>query len=149
MLAVLMLSSLSDASAQIYRRENRRGIRDVEEGAYPKAHKHFQTAIEADTLNVPALYNRAYSLHRDRLDSTLNMKKDSLAIKSLDLIAEQVAGTEHEFDTYFTKGVIAIDMQDWQGAVDAFKKCMIISPDDIPAKENYIYAKEHLSRIQD
>ena len=48
-------------------------------------------------------------LHSDRRDSSKNAKLDTLALKSLDEIAEAVAGTEYEYDYHFTRGVIDIE----------------------------------------
>lgn len=141
----LVLADFADASAQVYRRENRRGNRALAEGDYDGAMRHYEKALGRDTSKVaPLKYNMAYTTHSDRRDSTQNMVKDTLALKYMDEIAEKVAGTELEYDYHFTTGVIAIDMKDWQRAVDEFKKCMILRPDDLMAKENYIYAKEHL-----
>lgn len=141
----LVLADFADASAQVYRRENRRGNRTLAEGDYDGAMRHYEKALGRDTSKVaPLKYNMAYTTHSDRRDSTQNMVKDTLALKYMDEIAEKVVGTELEYDYHFTTGVIAIDMKDWQRAVDEFKKCMILRPDDLMAKENYIYAKEHL-----
>ena len=147
MTSVLVLLSFADASAQMYRRENRKGNRAVAEGDYDKAMSHYEKALAKDTVNAnPLLYNAAYSLHSDRRDSLQNMAKDTLAMQYLDRMAESVVGTEYEYDYHFTKGAIAIDMKDWQKAVDEFKKCLIMDPNDMKARENYIYAKEHLSK---
>ena len=147
MTSVLVLLSCADASAQLYRRENRKGNRAVAGGDYDKAMIHYEKGLGKDTLGVvPLLYNAAYALHSDRRDSLQNMVKDTLAMQYLDRIAESVVGTDHEYDYHFTKGVIAIDMKDWQKAVDEFKKCLIMDPDDMNARENYIYAKEHMSK---
>ena len=145
--SLLVLLSFSDASAQLYRRENRRGNRDAAKGDFDKAMVHYETALAKDTINkLPLLYNAAYTLHSDRRDSTQNMVKDTLAMQYLDRMADVVEGTEYEYDYHFTKGVVAIDMADWQKAVDEFKKCLIMDPNDMEARENYIYAKEHLSK---
>ena len=147
MTSVMVLLSFADASAQLYRRENRRGNRAVADGDYDKAMMHYEKSLAKDTVNaIPLLYNAAYALHSDRRDSLQNMAKDSLAMQYLDRMAESVVGTEHEYDYPFTKGAIAMDMKDWQKAVDEFKKCLIMDPNDMKARENYIYAKEHLSK---
>ena len=147
MTSVMVLLSFADASAQLYRRENRRGNRAVADGDYDKAMMHYEKSLAKDTVNaIPLLYNAAYALHSDRRDSLQNMAKDSLAMQYLDRMAESVVGTEHEYDYHFTKGAIAMDMKDWQKAVDEFKKCLIMDPNDMKARENYIYAKEHRSK---
>lgn len=145
----LMLNVFADASAQMYRRENRRGIRDFEKGDYDGAVSHFEQSLSKDSVNVvPLLYNMAYVLHSDRRDSTQNAVKDSLALDYLSRLEKVVKGTEHEYDYHFTKGSIAIDMEDWQSAVDEFKQCIIMDPEDMMARENYVYAKEHLKNDQ-
>lgn len=144
---VLVLLSVADASAQSYRRDNRKGNRAFASGDFDKAMKHYEGSLAKDTVNtLPLLYNAAYTLHSDRRDSLQNMAKDSIAVNYLDRLAEAVVGTEYEHDYHFTKGVLAIDMKDWQKAMDEFKTCMIMDPDDMEARENYIYAKEHLSK---
>ena len=147
MVLVLAMASFAEASAQEYRRENRRGNRAFAKGDFDKAVGHYEKALAKDTVNtLPLIYNMAYVLHSDRRDSTKNALKDSLAIRHLDKIAEKVKGTEYEYDYHFTKGVIAIDMKDWQKAVDEFKQCLLMDPEDMEARENYIYAKEHLQK---
>lgn len=147
MVLVLAMASLAEASAQEYRRENRRGNRAFAKGDFDKAVGHYEKSLAKDTVNtLPLIYNMAYVLHSDRRDSTKNALKDSLAIRHLDKIAEKVKGTEYEYDYHFTKGVIAIDMKDWQKAVDEFKQCLLMDPEDMDARENYIYAKEHLQK---
>lgn len=145
----LVLLDITGASAQEYRRANRKGSRAFLAGDFDKAIMHYDKALSRDTVNTAHLrYNKAYVYHSDRRDSTQNMVKDSLALEQLDKIAEAVVGTEYEYDYHFNRGVIAIDMKDWQSAVDEFKKCLIMDPDDMKARENYIYAKEHLKNQQ-
>ena len=149
MTLALMLTAMTDASAQAHRRENRRGNRALKVEDYDDAIKHYNLGVMKDPSGEVVLkYNIAYALHNDRRNPEMNMAKDSLALRYLDEIAESVVGTEYEYGYHFNKGVIAIDMEDWQSAVDEFKKCMIMNPDDMLAKENYIYAKEHLKNQQ-
>ena len=135
------------ASAQVYRSEVRKGNKAfMKKGSYDGAINHYKRALKADSLNIPALYNMAYVLHSDRRDSTKFAEKDSLALNALDKLSETIKGTEHEFDYHFNKGVIYIDMKKWPEAVEAFKQCIILSPGDMKALENYVYAKEHLPK---
>ena len=134
-------------SAQEYRSETRKGNKAfMDKGKYTDAITHYKAALKADSLYVPAIYNMAYVLHNDRRDPEKNAEKDSLALQYLDKLSEKIKGSEHEFDYYFNRGVICIDMKDWQGAVDAFKQCLIHTPGDMKALENYVYAKEHLPK---
>lgn len=146
---VLVMSWQGPVSAQTYKSETRKGNKAfMEKGNYDSAIKHYRHALAADTAYVPAMHNMAYVLHSDRRDSTKNAAKDTLALQYLDNLAKIAAGTEYEFSSYFNRGVICIDMRDWQGAVDAFKKCLILNPGDMKSLENYVFAKKHLEKNQ-
>lgn len=146
---VLVMSWQGPVSAQTYKSETRKGNKAfMEKGNYDSAIKHYRHALAADTAYVPAMHNMAYVLHSDRRDSTKNAVKDTLALQYLDNLAKIAAGTEYEFSSYFNRGVICIDMRDWQGAVDAFKKCLILNPGDMKSLENYVFAKKHLEKNQ-
>ena len=138
------LTGLADSSAQVYRRETRRGNRDLSEGAYEKAREHYRKVYSGDSLI--AAYNLATALHLDRTDSAKVARNDTLALESLDEVKHLVKDSRYEADYYFNHGVVAASMQDWQTAVEDFKRVMLLRPDDMAAKENYVYAKEHLQK---
>ncbi len=143
----LVFVAFTDAVAQEYRRENRRGNRAYAEGDTEGALNHYKQALKADpSKKVPLVYNMSYVLHKNRSKTDKPSADDTLTLKYMNSIAGEVAGTEYEFDYHFNRGVMAIDMKDWQVAVDEFKKCMILRPNDLKSKENYIYAKEHLKK---
>lgn len=133
--------------AQVYRRENRRGNRELANGNFAEAIKHYEKGLTNNKIDtLPLIYNMAIALHGDRSDSTKIARNDTLALQYLDRIADAVKGTEHEFGYHFNRGVIALDMENWQGAMDEFKKCIVLDPNDMKARENYVYAKEHLQQ---
>ena len=133
--------------AQVYRRENRRGNRELANGNFAEAIKHYEKGLTNNKIDtLPLIYNMAIALHGDRSDSTMIARNDTLALQYLDRIADAVKGTEHEFGYHFNRGVIALDMENWQGAMDEFKKCIVLDPNDMKARENYVYAKEHLQQ---
>lgn len=138
------LAGLADSSAQAYRRETRRGNRDLSEGAYEKAREHYRKAYSGDSLI--AAYNLATALHLDRTDSAKVARNDTLALESLDEVKNLVKDSRYEADYYFNHGVVAASIEDWQTAVEDFKRVMLLRPDDMAAKENYVYAKEHLQK---
>ena len=146
---VFVVSNASNMDAQVYRRENRRGNRSLAEQNYGDAIKHYEKGLANNNVDTLALiYNMAIALHSDRTDSTKFAQNDTLALQYLDRIANAVKGTEHEYGYHFNRGVIAIDMEDWQNAVTEFKQCILLDPDDMKARENYVYAKEHLQKNQ-
>ena len=143
----LMTAGICNVDAQVYRRENRRGNRELANGNFAEAIKHYEKGLTNNKIDtLPLIYNMAIALHGDRSDSTKIAHNDTLALQYLDRIADAVKGTEHEFGYHFNRGVIALDMENWQGAMDEFKKCIVLDPNDMKARENYVYAKEHLQQ---
>ena len=93
---------------------------------------------------MAAQYNLASSLYRqDDYEG---------AQKALSSIAETVSGIETagtKADFYFNQGDVALAQKDYASAVKSFRQSLLLRPDDMDAKENYIYAKEMLRQSQD
>ncbi len=131
----LMLSALT-AAAQVDRSEVRSGNRRFKKGDFRAAAVEYMRALDKDSTSFAGNYNLA-SVHY-RLGSY-----DSAA-ESLGKLKEVAGESRYGADYYYNLGDVAIAKKDWQGAVDAFKQCLILDPGSIEAKENYIYAKKHL-----
>ena len=58
-----------------------------------------------------------------------------------DKIKETAPATKYGADYYYNLGDVALQKKDYKSAVDAFCKSLLLRPDDMDAKENYIYAK--------
>ena len=139
---VLLLSAVSalEMSAQVDRREVRKGNRDFKKENYREADIEYRKALVKDSLSVAANYNLANTLFRlDDMDQ---------AAKVMDQIKEVAPATESAADYYYNVGDIAIASRNWQAAVDAFKQALLRNPGDLDAKENYIYAKKMLENQQ-
>lgn len=139
---VLLLSAVSalEMSAQVDRREVRKGNRDFKKENYREADIEYRKALVKDSLSVAANYNLANTLFRlDDMDQ---------AAKVMDQIKEVAPVTEYAADYYYNVGDIAIASRNWQAAVDAFKQALLRNPGDLDAKENYIYAKKMLENQQ-
>ena len=54
----------------------------------------------------------------------------------------------HGSDLYFNLGDVAIAQKDWKSAVEAFMQSLLLNPDDLQAKENFIYARKMLENQQ-
>ena len=129
-----------DASAQVDKRDVRRGNRDYRKENYKEAEIEYRKAIVKDSLSVAANYNLAADLYRQN--------NPQEAQKVLDRIKEVAPATENAADYYYNVGDIAIANQDWQTAVTAFEESLLRNPGDLNAKENYIYAKKKLEDQQ-
>ena len=129
-----------EASAQVDKRDVRRGNCDYRKENYKEAEIEYRKAIVKDSLSVAANYNLAADLYRQG-----NAQE---AQKVLDRIKDVAPATENAADYYYNLGDVAIANQDWQGAVNAFEQSLLRNPGDLDAKENYIYAKKKLEQQQ-
>ena len=126
--------SCSAAFAQ--KADLRRGNREFKKGEYAKADISYRKALILDTASVAAHYNLANNLYRQ--------ENYDEAAKQLD--ACQLTASEEVFasDYYYNRGDVAIAQQDWQTAVNMFKEALRRNPEDLDAKENYLYARNKL-----
>ena len=144
MILILALVSAVTVSAQTDRKEVRAGNRGCRKGEFRKSEIDYRRAVLKDSLSVAAQYNLASSLYRqDDYEG---------AQKALSSIAETVSGIEAagtKADFYFNQGDVALAQKDYASAVKSFRQSLLLRPDDMDAKENYIYAKEMLRQSQD
>ena len=144
MILILALASAVTVSAQTDRKEVRAGNKAFRKGDFRKSEIDYRRAVLKDSLSVAAQYNLASSLYRqDDYDG---------AQKALSSIAETVSGIEAagtKADFYFNQGDVALAQKDYASAVKSFRQSLLLRPDDMDAKENYIYAKEMLRQSQD
>lgn len=140
-LGILLLALLTlPLSAQGDRRELRSGNRKFAKGKWAEAELDYRKGLLRDSLSVPGAYNLASALYRQEdFDGALK------AFENRDELAEK---TPHAASWYYNKGDAAIAKKDWRGAVDALRECLLLTPGDMDAKENYIYAKEMLKNEQ-
>ena len=132
---LLMLVSLN-VDAQIDRKDVRAGNRKFKKGNWAEADISYRKALVKDSVSIAANYNLANNLYRQG-----NMEE---AGSYMDKIKEIAPLSAYSADYYYNTGNIAIPRKDWHGAVDAFKQALLKNPDDLDAKENYIYAKKML-----
>ena len=144
MILILALASAVTVSAQTDRKEVRAGNKAFRKGDFRKSEIDYRKAVLKDSLSVAAQYNLASSLYRqDDYEG---------AQKALSSIAATVSGIETagtKADFYFNQGDVALAQKDYASAVKSFRQSLLLRPDDMDAKENYIYAKEMLRQSQD
>lgn len=140
-LVFLLVAALTDMSAQIDKREVRKGNRDFKKEHYKEAELEYFRALAKDSLSFAANYNMANTLYRQG--------SYEQAMKHLDRIKEAAVTSPAAADYYYNLGNVAVAMENYQAAVDAYKQSLLRNPADLEAKENYIYAKEKLKQQQD
>lgn len=136
----LLTAGLADVSAQVDKREVRRGNRDFKKENFKEAELYYFRGLAKDSLSFAANYNMANTLYRQ--------ENYDQALKHLEKIAEMAADSPVAADYYYNLGNVAMAKEDYQKAVDAYKQSLLRNPTDLEAKENYIYAKEKLKQQQ-
>ena len=139
-LVCIIILILSALSAFGQKADLRRGNREFKKKEYAKADISYRKALMQDTASVAAHYNLANNLYRQE-----NFDE---AAKQLDAV--QLTASEETFasDYYFNRGDVAVAKEDWQTAVNMFKEALRRSPEDLDAKENYLYARNKLQEQQ-
>ena len=140
-LFLLSAVALTDASAQVDKREVRRGNRDFRKENYKEAELQYFRALAKDSLSFAANYNMANTLYRQ--------ENYDQALKHLERLEEVAAASPAAADFYYNLGNVAMAKEEYQKAVDAYKQSLLRNPGDVEAKENYIYAKAKLKEQQD
>jgi tetratricopeptide (TPR) repeat protein len=138
---LLLLCAVSAGlSAQTDRREVRAGNRKFKKGDFKEAEIDYRKAVVKDSLSVAGAYNLA---------STLYKQEDwEGADKSLQSIKDVAPATENAARWHYNCGDVALQKKDYAAAVKAFREALLLTPDDLDAKENYIYAKKMLQNQQ-
>jgi len=137
---LVILLSFCCLSAFAQKGDLRRGNRQFRKGDFAQADLSYRKALVQDSTSVAAVYNLANTLYREK-----DMEN---ARKMLDGVKESAQQEAFAPDYYFNLGDVAIAQEDWQAAVDAFKECLVRTPGDLAAKENYIYARNKLMEQQ-
>ena len=118
----------------------RRGNRDFRKENYREAEIDYRKALVKDSLSLAANYNLASTLYRQG-----DMEQ---AGKVLDNVKEVAPVSAAAADYWYNRGDVALEMKDYQAAVEAFAESLKINPGDLDAKENFIYAKKMLQNQQ-
>lgn len=133
---LLMLCSLP-AFAQADKRDVRAGNRRFGRGQFKESEIDYRKAVLKDSTSVTANYDLASALYRQ--------EDWAGAAKALESVKEQ-PGLPAQY--YYNAGDAALQQQDYQAAVNAFRQALLLDPGDLDAKENYIYAKKMLQNQQ-
>ena len=139
LVAVTFLMGVS-AMAQVDKKDVRRGNRDFRKENFRDAEIDYRKALVKDSMSVAANYNLASTLYREG--------DYAQAMQTLERVKDVAPMSPASADYYFNLGDAALQQQDYQKAVEAFGESLIRRPDDLQAKENFIYAKKKLQDQQ-
>ena len=139
--ALLLLALPLSLLAQADRREVREGNRKFRKGAFQEAEIDYRKAVLKDTASVAGQYDLASALYRQ--------EDYASAAKALGAVRENAPASPHAADYFFNAGDVALQQKDYKAAVEAFQQSLLLRPEDLDAKENYLYAKKMLENQQD
>ncbi|MCQ2153776.1 MAG: tetratricopeptide repeat protein [Bacteroidales bacterium] len=138
---MILVPAMLFGAAPSDRREVRAGNRKFGRENYRAAEIDYRKAALKDSLSVAAQYNLASTLYREN-----DMEG---AGKALDAVKGVAPASSDASRYYFNAGDVALQKEDYGAAVEAFRQSLLKNPDDLEAKENYIYAKKMLKNRQD
>ena len=129
-----------DAAGQVDKKDVRRGNRDFRKENFREAEIDYRKALVKDSMSVAANYNLANTLYREG--------DFAQAQQALERVKDVAPMSGAAADYYFNLGDAALQQKDYQKAVEAFGESLIRRPEDLQAKENFIYAKKMLQNQQ-
>ena len=136
-LAILLILCGLPAFAQADKHDVRAGNRKFTHGRFKESEIDYRKAVLKDSTSVTANYDLASALYRQ--------EDWAGAAKALERVKEQPALPAQY---HYNAGDAALQQQDYQAAVEAFRQALLLDPADLDAKENYIYAKKMLQNQQ-
>ena len=132
-LCLLLAATTFSLFAQPDKKDVRQGNRMFRKGKYAEADISYRKGLLKDSTSVAANYDLASNLYRQ--------ENYDEALKCLDRIKESAPETRYGADYFYNLGDVALKKEDYRSAVLAFGQSLLLRPDDMDAKENYIYAK--------
>ena len=146
-LTIIALLSCVAGFAQVDRKDVRRGNRQFRKAQYGDADISYRKGLNADSTSVTAAYDLGNNLYRQG-----NFQEAGKYYgQAMRHIPEQAPRKQADsaFDTYFNLGDAALQQKQYRQAMEAFVQALLINPDDMEAKENYVYARKMLENNPD
>ena len=143
---LLLVSVL--ASAQVDKKDVRRGNRQFAKEKYGDADISYRKGLNADSTSVASAYNLGNNLYRQGNYAEAG-KFYQQALRHVPETRSLKKQSKQGFDTYFNLGDAALQQKQYRAAMEAFVQALLINPDDLEAKENYVYARKMLENNPD
>ena len=146
-LIFLLLCSVL-ASAQVDKKDVRRGNRQFAKAKYGDADISYRKGLNADSTSVASAYNLGNNLYRQGNFAEAG-KFYQQALRHIPETRSLKKQNAQGFDTFFNIGDAALQQKQYRAAMEAFVQALLINPDDLEAKENYVYARKMLENNPD
>ena len=144
---ILLLVSVA-AFGQVDKKDVRRGNRQFAKAQYGDADISYRKGLNADSTSVAAAYDLGNNLYRQG-NFTEAGKSYQQAMRHIPETRNIKKQNAQGFDTYFNIGDAALQLKQYRAAMEAFAQALVLNPDDMEAKENYIYARKMLENNPD
>ena len=146
-LTIIALLSCVAGFAQVDRKDVRRGNRQFRKAQYGDADISYRKGLIADSTSVTAAYDLGNNLYRQGNFQEAGKYYGQAMRHIPEQAPRKQAGSA--FDTYFNLGDAALQQKQYCQAMEAFVQALLINPDDMEAKENYVYARKMLENNPD
>ena len=147
LLIISLLVSVT-ALAQVDKKDVRRGNRQFAKAKYGDADISYRKGLNADSTSVAAAYNLGNNLYRQGNYAEAG-KYYQQALRHVPEVKNAKKQNAQAFDTFFNAGDAALQQKQYRAAMEAFVQALIIDPDNLEAKENYVYARKMLENNPD
>ena len=144
---IALLMSVT-AFAQVDKKDVRRGNRQFRKAQYGDADISYRKGLNADSTSVTSAYNLANNLYRQGNFAEAG-KYYQQAIRHIPETRSLKKRNAQGFDTFFNIGDAALQQKQYRAAMEAFAQALIVDPDNMEAKENYVYARKMLENNPD
>ena len=148
LLTVIALLLSVTAFGQVDKKDVRRGNRQFSKAKYGDADISYRKALNADSTSVPAAYDLGNNLYRQGNFAEAG-KYYQQALRHVPEVRNVKKQAVYSFDTYFNAGDAALQQKQYRAAMEAFVQALMIDPDNMEAKENYVYARKMLENNPD
>lgn len=135
---ILLYSAPAMAQTTLERQYIRQGNRYFNQKNYAKAQTEYQKALARDPKNSLAMYNLGRVL--------MEQNKDSLATVQFENAAKLEENPILKSQSFHNIGVICQKHQLYQDAIEAYKQCLRLNPNDDEARYNLALCKKLLKQ---
>ena len=145
---ILLLLVGVTAFGQVDKKDVRRGNRQFAKAKYGDADISYRKGLNADSTSVTAAYDLGNNLYRQGNFAEAG-KSYQQAMRHIPETRNIKKQNAQGFDTYFNIGDAALQLKQYRAAMEAFAQALVLNPDDMEAKENYVYARKMLENNPD
>lgn len=145
MVVVALLCGVTTVEAQYLRERGlvREGNRNFVKNNYHTSFNRYNTALEHDSTNYEALYNRANAHHQMRRstpeDSTLVAEHTYRLYE--DIAADTLLTAEQRAEVLRNLGESLFNDEKYEAALNAFRESLRLNPNDKETKYDYVLTK--------